>query len=56
MSYPGRPPIVQGLAMPPGMAYMPMPGPPQPLMPAVMPIQHVCYINILHYGVRCLKF
>lgn len=39
MSYPGpgRPPIVQGLPM----AYMQMTGPPPPLMPAVMPLQHV---------------
>lgn len=56
MSYPGRPPIVQGLAMAPGMAYMPMPGPPQPLMPAVMPIQHVSYVGIFQCGVRCFKF
>lgn len=37
MSYPGRPPIMQGLPM----AYMPMTGPAPPLMPAVMPLQHV---------------
>lgn len=41
MSYPGpgRPPMVQGLPM----AYMQMTGPPPPLMPAVMPLQHVRY-------------
>lgn len=37
MSYPGRPPIMQGLPMP----YMPMGGPAPPLIPAVMPLQHV---------------
>lgn len=46
MSYPGRPPIVQGLPMPTGMAYMPMTGPPPPLMPAVMSMQHVSYVYI----------
>lgn len=42
MSYPGRPPLVQG--MPP--MYMPMSGPPPPLMPAVMPIQHMMPIQV----------
>lgn len=41
MSYPGRPPIVQGLPMATGMAYMPMTGPPPPLMAPVMSMQHV---------------
>lgn len=43
MSYPGRPPIMQGLPM----AYMPMGAPPPQLMPAVMPIQHVSVIILL---------
>lgn len=50
MSYPGRPPLVQGLPMPPtmptGMAYMPMTGPPPPLMGPVMPLQPVSLIFI----------
>lgn len=57
MSYPGRPPIMQGLPM-----YMPMGAPAPPLMPAVMPLQHVsemwpfyfiaiilCYILLLSF-------
>lgn len=46
MSYPGRPPIVQGLPMAPGMAYMSMTGPPPPLMPTVMPLQHVSNLHL----------
>ncbi|XP_017770263.1 PREDICTED: RNA-binding protein 25 isoform X2 [Nicrophorus vespilloides] len=46
MSYPGRPPLVQGLPMPSGMAYMQMSGPPPPLMPAVMPIQHMVPMQV----------
>ncbi|KAK9881569.1 hypothetical protein WA026_016444 [Henosepilachna vigintioctopunctata] len=42
MSYPGRPPIMQGLPM----AYMPMTGPAPPLMPAVMPIQHMVPVQV----------
>lgn len=47
MSYPGRPPIMQGLPM----AYMPMGAPPPQMMPAVMPIQHVsnCFVTINFY-------
>ncbi|CAG9837817.1 unnamed protein product [Diabrotica balteata] len=41
MSYPGRPPIMQGLPM-----YMPMGAPTAPLMPAVMPIQHMVPIQV----------
>jgi len=41
MSYPGRPPMVPGIPMPPGMGmpYMPLGGPP-PMIPAVMPMAH----------------
>jgi RNA-binding protein 25 len=42
MSYPGRPPIMQGLPM----AYMSMGGPAPPLMPAVMPLQHMVPIQV----------
>ena len=56
MSYPGRPPIVQGLPMPPAMAYMPMPGPPPPMMPAVMPLQHVSITSFLFLNVWDIIF
>lgn len=41
MSYPGRPQMVPGIPMPPGMGmpYMPIGGPP-PMMPAVLPMAH----------------
>uniref|UniRef100_A0A1B6CJ55 RRM domain-containing protein n=1 Tax=Clastoptera arizonana TaxID=38151 RepID=A0A1B6CJ55_9HEMI len=42
MSYSGRPQMVPGIPMPPGMGmpYMPLGGPPPGLMPAVMPMAH----------------
>lgn len=53
MSYPGRPPIVPGITVPPGMAYIPMTGPP-PLMPQVMPMQHVSYMCFFDENRVCL--
>ncbi|CAH1993594.1 unnamed protein product [Acanthoscelides obtectus] len=42
MSFPGRPPLMQGLPMP----YMPMGAPAPPMMSAVMPIQHMVPIQV----------
>lgn len=51
MSYPGRPPIMQGLPM----AYMPMGAPPPQLMPAVMPLQHVSdYLVVLALNLKLI--